>query len=67
MQKSVSELVGEIQGEKRMRKPPSRDEFYKNIDGLIDVIRSHKQRLEALEGQKDTKPRYRVPAKTRSI
>jgi hypothetical protein len=65
--KTMKTLMTELYGEKGMRRPARRDELYQAIDIITETCRAHKQRLDALEGQKGVKPRYRVPAETRSM
>lgn len=48
-----------LYGKAGMRQPPSRDELYDAVDVIVEAVRSHKDRLDVLEGKK---PRVRVPA-----
>ena len=60
--KSASEEMLAIYGRKGMKQPPTREELYEAFDLTAEALRSHKARIEALEGSKGVKPRVRVPA-----
>lgn len=56
---TMKDEITKIYGKAGMRKPPSRDELYGAVDVILEAVRSHKARLDVLEGNK---PRVRVPA-----
>jgi hypothetical protein len=63
----MSELMTKMQsiyGSAGMRQPPSRDELYTALDTVTAALKSHKERIDALE---DPKPRVRVPAGSKRV
>lgn len=56
---TMKDEMTKMYGTKGMRQPPSRDELYDCVDIITEAIKSHKDRLDALE---NGKPRVRVQA-----
>lgn len=63
-ERTTKEAMAEIYGKSGMARPPSRNELYEAVDIITDTIRSHKRRIDALEGDK---PRVRVSAGSKKL